>query len=476
MTEIWRCRDRTGPPRPRPEGVGVRSGEGGVGRLDAVNPRLNAIVAHRPECARRRRLAIDRRIARGQDPGPLAGVPVTVKINVDQGGFATTNGTRLQRDLVAEANSPVVDNLVRAGAVLLGRSNAPAFALRWFTSNLLHGATQNPRDPALTPGGSTGGGAAAVPPGSGMWRTAPISAARSAIRPMPAACMASGRRSGALRPTTPPGPSAGSAGSSWPCPGRRPHDRRPPRGARGNGGARSARSVVGPGAARRAERAAQRRALSAPRRVGDRAGGRGRSAGRRAAPCRCRLAVEKIADTPPIHEAAELQARLWLGDGFAALAEAAAREGDPGALAVVAAFRRKAESCPRTPWRALVRRASLIREWLLFFAKHPVLVLPVSAELPFRDGLDLEGAAAFRALGSAADAGGVPTIGVPALPYRPGSSVPRRSGCRSSSGATAKICASGPARRSKRAARRPRRSTRSDDPAWLLHFEGWRIR
>src|SRR5262249_40853272 len=65
--------------------------------------------------------------------------------------------------------SPVVDNLVRAGAVLLGRSNAPTFALRWFTSNLLHGGThtRNPRSEQLTPGGSTGGGAAAVAAGIG---------------------------------------------------------------------------------------------------------------------------------------------------------------------------------------------------------------------------------------------------------------------------------------------------------------------
>ncbi len=64
-------------------------------------------------------------------------MPVTVKVNADQAGFATTIGTRLQRDLIAKVNSPVVDNLLRAGAVLLGRTNAPAFALRWFTTNLV---------------------------------------------------------------------------------------------------------------------------------------------------------------------------------------------------------------------------------------------------------------------------------------------------------------------------------------------------
>src|SRR5580698_6774933 len=108
--------------------------EAALQRLDDVNPSINAIVEHRPNLVREQADRIDRMVARGEDPGPLAGVPVTVKINTDQAGFATTNGMRLQKDLVAQANSPAVDNLQRAGAVLLGRSNAPTFALRWFTS------------------------------------------------------------------------------------------------------------------------------------------------------------------------------------------------------------------------------------------------------------------------------------------------------------------------------------------------------
>src|SRR6202453_3236795 len=108
--------------------------EAALRRLDAVNPKINAVVAHRPDLVLQQADRIDKLVARGEDPGPLAGVPVTVKINTDQAGFATTNGTRQQENLVAHANSPAVDNLQRAGAVLLGRSNAPTFALRWFTS------------------------------------------------------------------------------------------------------------------------------------------------------------------------------------------------------------------------------------------------------------------------------------------------------------------------------------------------------
>src|SRR5215475_13231309 len=110
---------------------------------------------------------VDAAIAKGESVGPLAGVPVTVKVNVDQAGFATTNGLKLQKDAIASVNNPVVENLVKAGAVILGRTNCPAVSYRWFTSNLIHGDTKNPRDPAITPGGSSGGAGAAVAAGIG---------------------------------------------------------------------------------------------------------------------------------------------------------------------------------------------------------------------------------------------------------------------------------------------------------------------
>ena len=138
-----------------------------LARLDAVNPAINAVVDHRPEDVLAQAAVIDAAIARGEDAGPLAGVPVTVKVNIDQEGFATTNGLKLQRDVIARTNSPVIDNLRKAGAVILGRTNCPAFSYRWFTTNLLHGNTKNPRDPSITPGGSSGGAGAAVAAGIG---------------------------------------------------------------------------------------------------------------------------------------------------------------------------------------------------------------------------------------------------------------------------------------------------------------------
>src|ERR1700720_3986 len=138
-----------------------------LARLDAVNPSINAVVDHRPEDVLAQAAAIDAAIARNEDIGSLGGVPVTVKVNIDQVGFATTNGLKLQRDVIAATNSPVIDNLRKAGAVILGRTNCPAFSYRWFTTNLIHGDTRNPRDPGITPGGSSGGAGAAVAAGIG---------------------------------------------------------------------------------------------------------------------------------------------------------------------------------------------------------------------------------------------------------------------------------------------------------------------
>jgi hypothetical protein len=138
-----------------------------LSRIDAQNPSLNAIVQHMSDEALATADAIDAALRRGEAPGPLAGVPITIKVNVDQTGHATTNGLVTQKDMIAAEDSPVIANLRRAGAVIVGRTNTPAFSLRWFTRNGLHGATKNPHDAGLTPGGSSGGAGSAVATGMG---------------------------------------------------------------------------------------------------------------------------------------------------------------------------------------------------------------------------------------------------------------------------------------------------------------------
>src|SRR5258708_10307361 len=99
-----------------------------LARLDAVNPKINAVVDHRPQDVLAQAAAVDAAIARSEELGPLAGVPVTVKVNIDQEGFANTNGLKLQHDVIARTNSPGVDNLRKAGAGVLGRTNCPPFS------------------------------------------------------------------------------------------------------------------------------------------------------------------------------------------------------------------------------------------------------------------------------------------------------------------------------------------------------------
>jgi len=134
-------------------------------RIEAVNPRLNALVEVRPDEALQAAAEADRLTASGVELGPLHGVPVAIKVNSDQIGHATTNGVAAFKDNVASADSPHVANLRRSGAILLGRSNTPAFSYRWFTTNDLHGQTLNPWDATRTPGGSSGGASSAVASG-----------------------------------------------------------------------------------------------------------------------------------------------------------------------------------------------------------------------------------------------------------------------------------------------------------------------
>ncbi|GAA5081182.1 amidase [Thermocatellispora tengchongensis] len=135
-------------------------------RIDAVNPGLNAVVEQRREQALREAAAADEALARGEEPGPLHGVPITVKECFDVAGMRTTWGNPAFADHVAACDATVVRRLRRAGAVVAGKTNV-AFMLGDFaqTANDLYGATANPWDPARTPGGSSGGSAAAVAAG-----------------------------------------------------------------------------------------------------------------------------------------------------------------------------------------------------------------------------------------------------------------------------------------------------------------------
>ncbi len=389
-----------------------------LARLDAVNPQVNAVVDHRPEDVLAQASLIDGRIARGEDPGPLAGVPVTIKANIDQQGFATTNGLKLQRDLIAATSSPVVDNLRKAGAVMLGRTNCPAFSYRWFTTNLLHGDTKNPRDPATTPGGSSGGAGAAV--ASGIGHIAHGTDIAGSIRYPAYACGVHGLRPtvgrvaayNAALPERTIGPQISAV--SGPL-ARTIGDLRVALAAMSAYDVRDPwwvpAPLEGPVMPKRAALCLRPDGLETVAEVKAAVA----DAGKRLE--RAGWTVEEVASTPPLREAAELQTRLWLGDGYEAQLAAAEREGDPGALACLRGNRAKVFPFDAAAFsRALTRRATLMREWLQFLETYPVLVMPVSAQLPFPDGLDVRDEASFARVWQAQLTQiAVPFLGLPGL-------------------------------------------------------------
>lgn len=134
-------------------------------RVDALDPRFNAVVYLDRSAAVRQAEEIDAAVAAGRDPGPLAGVPVLVKDLEDVAGMPTTHGSLLFAENVAQEDSTHVARLRRAGAVIIGKSAAPEFGSIPFTRTKLFGTTRNPWDATRTPGGSSGGSAAAVASG-----------------------------------------------------------------------------------------------------------------------------------------------------------------------------------------------------------------------------------------------------------------------------------------------------------------------
>ena len=389
-----------------------------LARLDAVNPKINAVIDHRPDEVLKQASAIDAAIARSEDVGPLAGVPVTVKVNIDQEGFATTNGLKLQAGAIAKSNSPVIDNLRKAGAVVLGRTNCPAFSYRWFTTNLIHGDTKNPRDPSLTPGGSSGGAGSAV--AAGIGHIAHGTDIAGSIRYPAYACGVHGLRPtmgrvaafNAALPERPIGPQISAV--SGPL-ARTIADVRIALAAMSGKDVRDPwwvpAPLAGPPMPKRAALCLNPDGLDPVPEVKAAVA----DAGQRLA--RAGWTVEEISNTPPLREAADWQTKLWLGDGFEAQLEMAEKEGDPGALACLRGNRTKVFPFDQAAFsKALTRRATLAREWLQFFETYAVLLIPVSGELPFPDNLDRKDDASFaRVWHAQLTQIAIPFMGLPGL-------------------------------------------------------------
>ena len=134
-------------------------------RIEAVNPKLNAVVQLRAEEALQEAERADSELLRGEPRGPLHGVPMTIKDSLDTADLITAWGTIGRKDFMPNEDATVVRRLKNAGAILLGKTNTPELTLSYSTDNSVYGRTNNPYDLERTPGGSSGGSAAIVASG-----------------------------------------------------------------------------------------------------------------------------------------------------------------------------------------------------------------------------------------------------------------------------------------------------------------------
>jgi amidase len=139
----------------------VEAAEAYLRQVESLNPKLNALVALAPDVREQARAA-ERALMRGEEVGPLHGVPLTVKETIDVRGLPATAGSKARAGRVAERDASAVARLRAAGAVVLGKTNCAELGLEYVTENPVYGRTLNPFDVLRTPGGSSGGCAAAV--------------------------------------------------------------------------------------------------------------------------------------------------------------------------------------------------------------------------------------------------------------------------------------------------------------------------
>src|SRR5438034_5147612 len=142
--------------------------ESHLGRIASLQPNLNAFVHLDADRARAQARAAETAMSVSEPPGPLRGVPLTIKSCIDVAGWPCPAGSLLRKDYVPRTDAPLVARLKSAGAVLLGNTNTPEFLMAYETDNLLTGKTSNPWNLKYSAGGSSGGEAAAIAAGCSM--------------------------------------------------------------------------------------------------------------------------------------------------------------------------------------------------------------------------------------------------------------------------------------------------------------------
>lgn len=390
-----------------------------IDRMRAANPVLNAVTVDLSTPALEAARQADAWRARGGAMGPLFGVPVTIKENVDQAGLSTPNGVKAFDTIIAKQDAPVVANLKAAGAIIIGRTNTPEFSFRWFTDNPLRGLTKNPWSAAHTPGGSSGGAAAAVAAGigaighgndlGGSLRYPAYACGVATIRPSLGRVPAWNATSPTERPPTiqlmsVQGPiartvrdvrlalaamAARSPEDPWWAPA-------PLEGARPAGTIRVAVTKTPTGiACHPAVATAIERAADALAKAG--------------------YAVEAI-DPPAGAELAERWRTLIMADARAMMEKAVRESGSPDINRVMDDYHAASAPLDLPGYiAALADRTRLLRLWSLFMEDFPLVLAPVSQVPPFRQLEDLEGTARVkRMLDEQSMLYGVNILGLPA--------------------------------------------------------------
>lgn len=364
-------------------------------RIQALNEEVRAVTRVLSQEALAAADEADRVLARGGEAGPLHGVPMTVKENIDVVGSATTQGVKALAEAVPSLDHPRIAQLKKAGAIPLARTNLPDWGLRWHTESDLHGATRNPWDRARTPGGSSGGDAAALATGmtplgngndyGGSLRWPAQCCGIASIKP------SRGRvpHASALQPGDPPltiqmfaveGPMArrvsdlrlalasmiaADARDPWWTPA-------PFRGARIPTPVRVAVTAnPGGGTVHPDVHDGVKKAALALERAG--------------------YAVEEV-DPPAVEEAAMLWLSLVGAEIRTALWPAITGMVSSGAREFMDEFLTRVPVIDLNDYiQGFAARNGIARRWSQFFERYPLVLGPVSTEPPFRVGLDLEG-------------------------------------------------------------------------------------
>jgi amidase len=369
-----------------------------LARIEAVNPRVNAIVRVLAEPARAAALAADRQVAAGAPLGPLHGVPITVKENIDMAGLPTTWGVKALAEAVVPLDAPIVERMRAAGAIPLGRTNLPDMGLRVHTDSSLHGPTWNPWNRTRTAGGSSGGEAVALATGmsalglgndiGGSLRNPANACGIASIRPSAGRVPDAGfvpaeDRLLAVQLMLVHGPMA-----------RRVADVRAALQVIMGAHPRDPWSISAPLAGPAPSGKVRVAMVAEP--PGGRTDPRIAAAVKRAAAALADSGYEVVEACPPLYqEAVEAWLQFLLADFELVLPQMLPIMGPGGAqfVTTVRATVKPLENALAYS-QLLVQRDRIARGWSTFMATHPLVLSPTWTQLPFEAGFDVSSAAA----------------------------------------------------------------------------------